>query len=103
MTVGLGLFGFWWLPDWPSRPNPRAFWLKPRHVELALERSRRHGRAANKKFNLDTLRRLGKNKAHIALAVAVPAMYVSTLLASSASSCEFSALPRSPAPKPPPS
>jgi hypothetical protein len=70
----------------PIKPNPAAFWLSPRHAELGLARSRRHNRAVNKPFSWGTVRALAKNKGHVALAIAVPAMYVSTLLATSASS-----------------
>lgn len=40
----------------------------------------------NKPFSWQTVRNLAGNKAHCALAVALPALYVSTLLATSASS-----------------
>lgn len=44
MTVMAGALGFVMLPDYPNRPNPRAFWFTRQHAELALERLARHGR-----------------------------------------------------------
>ncbi|KAF2801151.1 major facilitator superfamily transporter [Melanomma pulvis-pyrius CBS 109.77] len=44
-TIAVALLGFLILPGYPERPNPLAkFYLKPRHIEIALARSRRVGR-----------------------------------------------------------
>ncbi|OCF78525.1 hypothetical protein I204_00465 [Kwoniella mangroviensis CBS 8886] len=51
MTIIVAGLGFVLIPDYPSNPNPRAFWLKDRHVKLAQDRSLRYRRADNKKFN----------------------------------------------------
>ena len=48
ITVCIGAFGFFVLPDYPNRPNPRAVWFTRGHAELALERLARHGRATPK-------------------------------------------------------
>ncbi|KAJ7104469.1 major facilitator superfamily domain-containing protein [Mycena belliarum] len=48
MTVAVGLFGFVFLPDYPNKPNPRAFWFTARHAEMAMERLKRYGRAEPK-------------------------------------------------------
>lgn len=50
MTLVVGLAGFFMLPDYPNRPNPRAFWLSDEHVGMASERLERHGRAEAKKI-----------------------------------------------------
>ena len=44
MTVCAGTLGFFMLPDYPNRPNPRAIWFTRQHAELALERLARHNR-----------------------------------------------------------
>ncbi|KAJ6612708.1 retrograde regulation protein 2 [Mycena sp. CBHHK59/15] len=48
MTVLVGLFGFVFLPDYPNKPNPNAFWFNDRHAKLAMARLERHGRAEPK-------------------------------------------------------
>ncbi|KAJ0318266.1 hypothetical protein COL5a_010724 [Colletotrichum fioriniae] len=50
MTVCVGAAGFFLLPDTPNNPNPRAFWFKKGHAELAMERLERHGKAEPKKM-----------------------------------------------------
>ncbi|WVQ63197.1 uncharacterized protein L199_001348 [Kwoniella botswanensis] len=51
MTIIVAGLGFVLIPDYPSNPNPWAFWLKDRHVKMAQDRSLRYRRADNKKFN----------------------------------------------------
>nr|XP_018259887.1 uncharacterized protein I303_07959 [Kwoniella dejecticola CBS 10117]OBR82045.1 hypothetical protein I303_07959 [Kwoniella dejecticola CBS 10117] len=51
ITVVVAGFGFFLIPDFPSKPNPWSFWLKPKHHKMAQERSARFRRADNKKFN----------------------------------------------------
>jgi MFS family permease len=48
ITVIWGCLGFWMLPDYPNRPNPRAFWFNKTHGEMALQRLVRHKRAEPK-------------------------------------------------------
>ncbi|WYZ45927.1 hypothetical protein EsH8_IX_000152 [Colletotrichum jinshuiense] len=44
-TIAVALAAFFILPGYPERPNPLAkFYLKPRHIEIALARARRVGR-----------------------------------------------------------
>lgn len=45
ITVVWGMMGFFMLPDYPNRTNPRAFWFKRVHQEVAMERLARHNRA----------------------------------------------------------
>lgn len=57
MTVVWAALGLILIPDFPTKPNPWAFWLKPRHVEIAKERTQRFRRADNKKFTLASIKR----------------------------------------------
>ncbi len=50
MTVVVGFAGFVMLPDYPNQPNPRAFWFKHEHSQMACERLERHGRAGARKI-----------------------------------------------------
>ncbi|KAL1855125.1 hypothetical protein Plec18167_002111 [Paecilomyces lecythidis] len=44
-TIFIALIGFILLPGYPERPNPLArFYLKDRHIDIALARARRVGR-----------------------------------------------------------
>ncbi|KAK1446836.1 major facilitator superfamily transporter [Colletotrichum cuscutae] len=44
-TIAVALAAFFILPGYPERPNPLAkFYLKPKHIEIALARARRVGR-----------------------------------------------------------
>ncbi|WRT70604.1 uncharacterized protein IL334_007602 [Kwoniella shivajii] len=55
ITIVIAFAGFFLIPDYPSKPNPWAFWLKPEHYQLAQERSLRFRRADNKSFNRFTI------------------------------------------------
>ncbi|GFZ51950.1 hypothetical protein JCM24511_09720 [Saitozyma sp. JCM 24511] len=55
MTVVWSLLGLVFIPDFPTKPNPWAFWLRPHHVEMARERTTRFRRTDNKKFTLKTI------------------------------------------------
>ncbi|KAJ5559064.1 Major facilitator superfamily domain general substrate transporter [Penicillium sp. DV-2018c] len=57
ITVIWGFAGFIMLPDLPDRPNPRAFWFKKVHGEMALERLARNGRAEPKKMTFAGIKR----------------------------------------------
>ena len=57
MTVAVGVLGFFMLPNMPNRPNPRAFWFKKEHTEIALQRLARHGRAEPKPVSWTGARR----------------------------------------------
>ncbi|KAI0479066.1 major facilitator superfamily transporter [Xylariaceae sp. FL0804] len=78
MTVVVGLLGFVMLPDMPNRPNPRAFWFRPHHAKLAMERLERHGRAEPKRMSWDAARRTFRSW----VVYFVPVLYVATVLAS---------------------
>ncbi|GKT45393.1 pantothenate transporter FEN2 [Colletotrichum spaethianum] len=44
-TIAVAIAAFFILPGYPERPNPLAkFYMKPRHIEIALARARRVGR-----------------------------------------------------------
>lgn len=58
-------------------PSPRAFWLNDRHLEIANERSKRFGRAANKSFNLRAVKRAFKSPQTLL----IPTLYVASQLA----------------------
>ncbi|KAL2844577.1 major facilitator superfamily domain-containing protein [Aspergillus pseudoustus] len=46
-TIFVALLAFFILPGYPERPNPLTkFYMKPRHIEIALARARRVGRKA---------------------------------------------------------
>lgn len=77
MTVVVGLAGFFMLPDYPSRPNPRAFWFTAAHSRMALERLERHGRAEAKKITWAA----AKRTARMWVSYFIPLLYISTVLA----------------------
>ncbi|KAI1406384.1 putative allantoate permease [Hypoxylon fuscum] len=77
MTVVVGFLGFFLLPDLPNRVNPRAFWFKKGHAQLAMERLERHGRAEPKKMTWTGAKRtLGNWVTYF-----IPVMYTATVLA----------------------
>jgi hypothetical protein len=84
MTVALGLAGFFMIPNWPDKPNPWAFWMKPRDYELAVARTARFKRASNKKFTWSTVKRSVK----LPLFYLIPTLYVGTVLAQAGYSCK---------------
>ncbi|KAH9897487.1 putative allantoate permease [Xylariomycetidae sp. FL2044] len=78
MTVAVGLLGFFLLPDLPNNVNPRAFWFKKGHAQLAMERLERHGRAEPKKMSWAGAKRTFKNW----VTYFIPVLYIATVLAS---------------------
>ncbi|KAI1337605.1 major facilitator superfamily transporter [Xylariaceae sp. FL0016] len=78
MTVVVGLLGFVMLPDLPNRPNPRAFWFKPHHARLAMERLERHGRAEPRRMTLAGARRTFRSW----VVYFIPVLYIACVLAS---------------------
>ncbi|KXH54608.1 major facilitator superfamily transporter [Colletotrichum salicis] len=78
MTVCVGAAGFFLLPDTPNNPNPRAFWFKKGHAELAMERLERHGKAEPKKMTWAAARRAFKSW----VIYFVPILYIATVLLS---------------------
>lgn len=77
MTVAVGLAGFFMLPDYPSRPNPRAFWFTAEHGRMAQERLERHGRAGVKKITWGA----AKRTATMWIAYFIPILYIGNVLA----------------------
>lgn len=77
MTIVVGLAGFFMLPDYPSRPNPRAFWFTAEHARMAQERLERHGRAESKKITWAA----AKRTVRMWVAYAIPLLYIGTVLA----------------------
>ncbi|KAF9264491.1 MFS general substrate transporter [Marasmius fiardii PR-910] len=57
MTVGVAIFGFFMIPDFPNSPNPSAFWFRKDHAEMALERLKRHNRAEPKAISWGSAKR----------------------------------------------
>ena len=56
MTVVVGLFGFFLIPDYPNRRNPLAFWFTKADAALAMERLERHNRAEPKRMDLKAIK-----------------------------------------------
>lgn len=77
MTVFVGLAGFFMIPDYPHMPNPRAYWLKPEHSQMASERLERHGRAEAKRITWAAAKRTST----MWVAYFIPILYIATVLA----------------------
>ncbi|WVR03557.1 hypothetical protein IAU60_000549 [Kwoniella sp. DSM 27419] len=77
ITIVIAGAGFILIPDFPSKPNPRAFWLRDRHIVIAKERSSRFKRADNKKFTLGSVKKAVLSPMFYLFVV----MYVSSVLA----------------------
>lgn len=77
MTVVVGAAGFFMLPDYPSTPNPRAFWFTAEHSRMAVERLERHGRAEAKRITWAAARRT----AGMWVSYFIPLLYIATVLA----------------------
>ena len=52
-----GFLGLVMLPDYPNRPNPRAFWFNKKHGEMAIARLVRHKRAEPRPVTLASAKR----------------------------------------------
>ncbi|KAL6229785.1 hypothetical protein BDW75DRAFT_234930 [Aspergillus navahoensis] len=60
-TIFVALIAFILLPGYPERPNPLSkFYLKDRHIEIALARGRRVGRKPQKGITIKSFRRTFK-------------------------------------------
>ena len=77
MTIFLGFFGFFMIPDLPHKPNPWAFWFTARDRQIADARAKRYGRAQAKNFTFAAVKRTVKQP----LIYAFAALYVGTVLA----------------------
>lgn len=78
------LAGFWLIPDFPTMPNPRSFWLRPRDVEMAVERTAQFRRSANKKFTWSTVKRTVRSP----LIYFFATLYPAAVLAQAGYQCE---------------
>lgn len=78
ITVVVGLAGFFMIPDYPNRPNPRAFWFNASHARMASERLERHGRSESKKITWAS----AKRSFGLWVAYFIPVLYIATVLAS---------------------
>ncbi|PBL01328.1 major facilitator superfamily transporter [Armillaria gallica] len=78
MTVVFAFFGFFLLPDFPNKPNPRAFWFNKGHAAMAMERLERHHRAEPKKVTWASIKRSATNWVIYFITI----LYVATVLAS---------------------
>lgn len=93
VTVFFALAGFVLIPDFPSNPNPWSLWLRPRHIELARERTIQFRRSDNKKFTWTTIKRTVKQPLIYFFCV----LYPGSVLAQQGYSCK-SRSPCMPAP-----
>ncbi|WWC66633.1 uncharacterized protein I206_100536 [Kwoniella pini CBS 10737] len=57
LTLFVACAGFVLIPDFPTKPNPLSFWLRPKHVAVAVERTKKFKRADNKKFTLSSVKK----------------------------------------------
>ncbi|KAL0572107.1 hypothetical protein V5O48_009860 [Marasmius crinis-equi] len=78
MTVGVALLGFFMLPDLPNNPNPRAFWFRKDHAEMAMERLKRHNRAEPQPVNWASIKRTFSSW----IVYFITVLYTATVLAS---------------------
>ncbi|KAK4210768.1 putative transporter [Rhypophila decipiens] len=77
ITLLVGLAGFFMIPDYPSNPNPRAYWLSTKHTAMAAERLKRHGRQDAKRISWESAKRTFS----MGTAYLIPALYISAVLA----------------------
>ncbi|WWC85869.1 uncharacterized protein L201_000736 [Kwoniella dendrophila CBS 6074] len=77
MTIIVALGGFFLIPDFPTKPNPLAIWLRPKDVEMAIERTKNFKRADNKKFTLKSVKTAVMSPVFYLVVI----MYVSSVLA----------------------
>ncbi|KAL1696798.1 major facilitator superfamily domain-containing protein [Schizophyllum commune] len=78
MTVVVGLFGFFLIPDYPNRRNPLAFWFTKADAALAMERLERHNRAEPKRMDLKAIKRTFSSW----MVYFITILYTATVLAS---------------------
>lgn len=66
------------LPDYPNKPNPRAFWFNRNHAELSMARLVRHNRAEPKPVTFAAIKRTLSGWTVYFIAV----LYIATVIAS---------------------
>ncbi|WVO23389.1 uncharacterized protein IAS62_004741 [Cryptococcus decagattii] len=57
VTLVVSFAGLVLIPDFPSKPNPWSFYLRPSHIELARSRAAKFRRADNKKFTFSSVKK----------------------------------------------
>ncbi|ORY29825.1 major facilitator superfamily domain-containing protein [Naematelia encephala] len=77
ITLFIAILGFFCLPDYPTKKNKFAIWMRPRDVDMARSRVVRFRRSDQKKFTFKTLRVAVKQP----LFYMIPVFYVSSMLA----------------------
>jgi len=85
ITMIYALAGYWLIPDFPALPNPRAFWLRPRDVDMAVERTTQFRRSGNKKFTWHTVKRTARSP----LLYFFATLYPACVLAQAGYQCQF--------------
>ena len=78
------LAGFWLIPDFPTMPNPRSFWLRPQDIDMAVQRTSQFRRTANKKFTWQTVKRTARSP----LLYFFATLYPACVLAQAGYQCE---------------
>ncbi|OWZ48415.1 hypothetical protein C353_02155 [Cryptococcus neoformans AD1-83a] len=57
VTLVVSFAGLILIPDFPSKPNPWSFYLRPSHISLARSRAAQFHRADNKKFTFSSVKK----------------------------------------------
>nr|KIR83204.1 hypothetical protein I308_06545 [Cryptococcus tetragattii IND107] len=57
VTLVVSFAGLVLIPDFPSKPNPWSFYLRPPHIALARSRAAKFRRADNKKFTFASVKK----------------------------------------------
>ncbi|KIR31094.1 hypothetical protein I352_06523 [Cryptococcus deuterogattii MMRL2647] len=57
ITLVVSFAGLVLIPDFPSKPNPWSFYLRPSHIALARSRAAKFHRADNKKFTFSSVKK----------------------------------------------
>ncbi|AAW46254.1 conserved hypothetical protein [Cryptococcus deneoformans JEC21] len=57
VTLLVSFAGLILIPDFPSKPNPWSFYLRPSHISIARSRAAQFHRADNKKFTFSSVKK----------------------------------------------
>lgn len=85
VTCVFALAGFVLLPDFPSSPNPWAFWLRPKDLDMARQRTLQFRRSDNKKFTWNTIKRTVQQPLIYFFCI----LYPGSVIAQAGYSCEY--------------